>query len=49
MKEECLLTGELESINEPYTILKIFAIKLCKYFNSQYDTNFISVMSNKLL
>lgn len=44
MKEEYLLTGSLEPTNEPYAIAKISAIKLCRYFNEQYGTNFISVM-----
>ena len=48
MKEEYLLTGELESTNEPYAIAKISAIKLCRYFNEQYKTNFISVMPTNL-
>jgi GDP-L-fucose synthase len=44
MKEEHLLTGTLEPTNEPYAIAKIAAIKLCRYYNEQYGTNFISVM-----
>jgi GDP-L-fucose synthase len=44
MKEEYLLTGPLEPTNEPYAIAKIAAIKLCRYYNEQFDTNFISVM-----
>lgn len=44
MKEDCLLTSELESTNEAYAIAKISAIKLCRYYNEQYNTNFISVM-----
>jgi GDP-L-fucose synthase len=48
MKEEYLLTGLLEPTNEPYAIAKISAIKLCRYFNEQYGTNFISVMPTNL-
>lgn len=48
MKEDCLLSGSLEPTNEPYAIAKISAIKLCKYFNEQYDTNFISIMPTNL-
>jgi GDP-L-fucose synthase len=48
MKEEYLLTGLLEPTNEPYAIAKIAAIKLCRYFNEQYGTNFISVMPTNL-
>lgn len=44
MKEDCLLTSELEGTNEAYAIAKISAIKLCRYYNEQYGTNFISVM-----
>lgn len=48
MKEDSLLTGELEPTNEPYAVAKIAAIKLCRYFNEQYGTNFISVMPTNL-
>ena len=48
MKEEYLLTGSLEPTNEPYAIGKIVAIKLCRYYNEQYGTNFISVMPTNL-
>jgi GDP-L-fucose synthase len=48
MKEEYLLTGPLEPTNEPYAIAKIAAIKLCRYYNEQYGTNFISVMPTNL-
>lgn len=48
LKEKYLLTGELEFTNEPYAIAKIAAIKLCRYYNRQYGTNFISVMPTNL-
>jgi GDP-L-fucose synthase len=48
LKEEYLLTGPLEPTNEPYAIAKIAAIKLCRYFNEQYRTNFISLMPTNL-
>ncbi len=48
MKEEHLLTGTLEPTNEPYAVAKIAAIKLCRYYNEQYNTNFISVMPTNL-
>jgi len=48
LKEEYLLSGYLESTNEPYAIAKIAAIKLCRYFNEQYRTNFISIMPTNL-
>ncbi len=44
MREDALLTSELEPTNEAYAIAKIAAIKLCRYYNQQYGTNFISVM-----
>lgn len=48
MKEEYLLTGELEPTNEPYAIAKIAGIKLCQAFNRQYGANYISVMPTNL-
>ncbi len=48
MKEEHLLTGLLEPTNEPYAIAKIAAIKLCRYYNEQFGTDFISVMPTNL-
>ncbi|SCY87146.1 GDP-L-fucose synthase family protein [Desulfoluna spongiiphila] len=48
LKEEYLLTGELEPTNEAYALAKISAIKLCRYYNQQYGTNFISVMPTNL-
>lgn len=48
MKEEYLLTDELEYSNEPYAIAKIAGIKMCESYNLQYGTNFISVMPTNL-
>lgn len=48
MKERSLLAGPLEPTNEPYAIAKISAIKLCRYYNEQYGTEFISVMPTNL-
>lgn len=48
LKEEYLLTGELEPTNEPYAIAKIAGIKLCEAYRDQYDDNFISVMPTNL-
>jgi len=48
LQEEYLLTGTLEPTNEPYAVAKIAAIKLCRYFNEQYKTNFLSVMPANL-
>jgi GDP-L-fucose synthase len=48
IKEEYLLTGELEYTNEPYAIAKIAGIKMCESYNIQYGTNFVSVMPTNL-
>ena len=48
IKEKDLLTSPLESTNEPYAIAKIAGIKLCGAFNSQYGTNYMSVMPSNL-
>lgn len=48
LKEEYLLTGELEHTNEPYAIAKIAGIKLCDAYRSQYGCNYISVMPTNL-
>jgi GDP-L-fucose synthase len=48
MKEDYLLTGELEETNEAYAIAKIAGIRLCKHYNQQYGTNFMSVMPTNL-
>jgi GDP-L-fucose synthase len=48
MKEEYLLTGELEPTNEPYAVAKIAGIKLCQSYNRQYGTRFISAMPTNL-
>ncbi len=48
LKEEDLLTGAIEPTNEPYAVAKIAAIKLCRYYNDQYGTNYISAMPASL-
>ncbi|MDP1526090.1 MAG: GDP-L-fucose synthase [Rhodocyclaceae bacterium] len=48
IREEYLLTGPLESTNEPYAIAKIAGIKLCESCNRQYGTRFVSVMPTNL-
>ena len=48
MKEDCLLTDDLEYSNEPYAIAKIAGLKMCESYNLQYNTNFISVMPTNL-
>jgi GDP-L-fucose synthase len=48
LKEDSLLSGKLEPTNEPYAIAKISALKMCRYYNEQYGTNYISVMPTNL-
>lgn len=48
LKEEYLLTGLLETTNEPYAIAKIAGIKLCDAYRAQYGCNFISAMPTNL-
>lgn len=48
LKEEYLLTGELESTNKAYAVAKIAGITMCQSYNKQYGTNFISVMPTNL-
>ena len=52
MREDTLLTGKLESTNEPYAIAKIAGIKLCESYNRQYgkshDIDYRSVMPTNL-
>jgi GDP-L-fucose synthase len=48
LREESLLTGELEPTNEPYAIAKIAGIKMADAYRSQYGCNFISVMPTNL-
>ena len=44
IKEKYLLSSELEKTNEPYAIAKISGVKMCEYYNQQYNTNFKSLM-----
>ena len=48
MQEDSLLTGILESTNEPYAIAKIAGIKLCESYNRQYGRDYRSVMPTNL-
>ncbi|SKB98248.1 GDP-L-fucose synthase [Parapedobacter luteus] len=48
LKEEYLLTGPLESTNEPYAIAKIAGVKLCEAYRDQYGCDFISAMPTNL-
>ena len=48
MREDALLTGELEPTNEPYAIAKIAGLKMCDAYRHQYGCNFISAMPTNL-
>lgn len=48
MREDSLLTSPLEPTNEAYAIAKIAGLKMCRYYNEQYGTDFISVMPTNL-
>lgn len=48
LKEEYLLTGELEPTNEAYAIAKIAGLKACEYYNREYGVNYVSVMPPNL-
>lgn len=48
IRENYLLTSELEKTNEPYAVAKIAGIKLCEAYQHQYGRNYISVMPTNL-
>ena len=48
IKEEYLLSGELEATNEPYAIAKIAGLKMCESYKRQYGCNFIAAMPTNL-
>lgn len=48
IKEKYLLTSELEKTNEAYALAKISGLKYCEYLNTQYGTDYISVMPTNL-
>jgi len=48
IKEEYLLTSELEPTNEPYAVAKIAGIKMVQSYNRQFGTNFVSVIPTNL-
>jgi GDP-L-fucose synthase len=48
MREDALLTGTLESTNQPYAVAKIAGIKLCESYNRQYGVDYRSVMPTNL-
>jgi GDP-L-fucose synthase len=48
IKEEYLLTGELEPTNKPYALAKISGIEMCWSYNRQYGTQYLAVMPTNL-
>jgi GDP-L-fucose synthase len=48
IREEYLLTGLLETTNEPYALAKIAGIKLCEAYSKQYGRKYFSVMPTNL-
>jgi GDP-L-fucose synthase len=48
MKEEYLLSGQLEPTNAPYSVAKIAGIETCRSFNRQYGTKYLSLMPSNL-
>ena len=48
IQEDALLSGNLESTNEPYAIAKIAGIKLCDSLRKQYGFDAISLMPTNL-
>jgi GDP-L-fucose synthase len=48
LKEDYLLSGYLESTNQPYAIAKIAGIEMCDSYRAQYGCNFISAMPTNL-
>ena len=48
IKEEYLLTGELETTNRPYALAKIAGIEMCWSYNRQYGTQYLAVMPTNL-
>lgn len=48
MKEDYLLTGELEPTNQPYAVAKIAGVEMCRSYRRQYGSHFIGVMPTNL-
>ena len=48
IREEALMTGPLESTNEPYAIAKVSGLKMCESYSRQYGVDFRSVMPTNL-
>ncbi len=48
LTEDSLLTGPLESTNEPYAVAKIAGIKMCEAYNAQFKRQYVSAMPTNL-
>lgn len=48
IKEEYLLTGQLEPTNEPYAIAKIAGVKMAENFRRQYGKKYYAVLPTNL-
>lgn len=48
IREEYLLSSELEPTNRPYALAKISGLEMCQSYNRQYGTRFISCMPTNL-
>jgi GDP-L-fucose synthase len=48
IRESDLLTGPLEATNQAYAVAKIAGLEMCRAYNRQYGTRYISVMPNNL-
>ena len=48
IREESLLTGELEPTNRPYAIAKIAGVEMCWAYNRQYGTQYLAAMPTNL-
>ena len=44
IKERYLLTGSLEKTNEAYALAKIVGLKMCEFYNSQYNKSYLTIM-----
>ncbi len=44
IKESYLLTGSLEKTNEAYALAKIVGLKMCEFYNSQYNKSYLTLM-----
>ena len=44
IKESYLLTGSLEKTNEAYALAKIVGLKMCEFYNSQYNKSYLTIM-----